>query len=417
MDNNDNPWICCQLGAREHYAIPRALHRMGQLKYLITDTWVKPNSLFKKLPVASVKNLGDRHHIDLHDAPVSAFTNQLILFETRQRLKKTKPWPRMIARNDWYQQQVIQKLKQIDTKEFQTTPILFTYSYAALEILRYAKAQGWKTVLGQIDPGIQEEKIVLKEFEKHPRLAPDWRPVPPEYWQNWHQECQITDHILVNSKWSKSLLIESRIAESKIKIVPLVYQAPNAAKTFNRSYPKKFTGDRPLRVLFLGLVTLRKGIAPYLEAIEKLKGQPIEFWFVGSQQVEIPELFRVNPQVKWIGSVSRSETSKYYQQADVFCFPTLSDGFGLTQLEAQAWQLPIVASRFCGDVVQHDVSGLQLDEVNADCLVHCLLSLKDQPQNLQRYAQAATQNFCFSLEHLTQSLQQFATVSQEASVS
>ena len=33
-------WLCCQLGAREHYAIPRALFRSGMLGYLVTDAWV-----------------------------------------------------------------------------------------------------------------------------------------------------------------------------------------------------------------------------------------------------------------------------------------------------------------------------------------------------------------------------------------
>lgn len=244
MNNKDNVWICCQLGAREHYAIPRALHRTGQLKYLITDAWVKPNSWFKELPLARLKSLGDRHHTDLTNAPVAAFTNKLLFFEAQQRIQKTKPWSRMIARNDWYQKQVIQKLKQIDTSKFQEPPILFTYSYAALKILRYAKTQGWQTVLGQIDPGIEEEKIVLAEFKRYPELAPDWQPVPPTYWENWQQECQLADHILVNSDWSKNLLIKAKVMEKKIKIVPLVYQAPETAKTFERVYPKKFTGDR-----------------------------------------------------------------------------------------------------------------------------------------------------------------------------
>jgi len=36
-------WLCCQIGAREHYAIPRALFRMGMLEYLLTDAWFPPS--------------------------------------------------------------------------------------------------------------------------------------------------------------------------------------------------------------------------------------------------------------------------------------------------------------------------------------------------------------------------------------
>ena len=35
-------WICCQLGAREHYAIPRALLPRGERDCLITDSWGFP---------------------------------------------------------------------------------------------------------------------------------------------------------------------------------------------------------------------------------------------------------------------------------------------------------------------------------------------------------------------------------------
>lgn len=71
----------------------------------------------------------------------------------------------------------------------------------------------------------------------------------------------------------------------------------------------------------------------------------------------IARLQQSHEPVRWIGSVPRSATAMYYQLADVFLFPTLSDGFGLTQLEAQAWKLPIITSKFCGEVVKDRVNG------------------------------------------------------------
>ncbi|MGH9883066.1 MAG: glycosyltransferase family 4 protein, partial [Pyrinomonadaceae bacterium] len=49
-------WLCSQLGAREHYAIPRALFRQGLLDHLLTDAWVPPSS-----PLAALSfGLGER---------------------------------------------------------------------------------------------------------------------------------------------------------------------------------------------------------------------------------------------------------------------------------------------------------------------------------------------------------------------
>jgi glycosyltransferase involved in cell wall biosynthesis len=77
-----------------------------------------------------------------------------------------------------------------------------------------------------------------------------------------------------------------------------------------------------------------------------------------------------------MGPVTRDRVGEVYSGADVFIFPTHSDGFGLTQLEAQAWRLPVIASRSCGDVVMDGDNGILLDAVTPEgirgSLMHCL---------------------------------------------
>jgi glycosyltransferase involved in cell wall biosynthesis len=198
----------------------------------------------------------------------------------------------------------------------------------------------------------------------------------------------LADHIVVNSEWSKRGLIEENIPAEKIFVVPLAYEPPAEAKGFTRSYPKEFTSERPLRVLFLGQVNLRKGAAPLLEAIRTLKEEPIAFWFVGPIQIEIPEDLASSRTVRWIGPVPRSEVSHYYREADVFIFPSFSDGFGLTQLEAQAWRLPLIASRNCGDVVQDDQNGWLLNKVTGQSIAEIVRQLLPSPGKLAKTAAA-----------------------------
>ncbi|NEQ11883.1 MAG: glycosyltransferase, partial [Moorea sp. SIO4E2] len=71
-------WICCQIGAREHYAIPRSLHQQGNLSHLITDAWITPQSPLNYLPKNLLTSLRDRFHPDLAQASTHAFTNSLI---------------------------------------------------------------------------------------------------------------------------------------------------------------------------------------------------------------------------------------------------------------------------------------------------------------------------------------------------
>ncbi|MEO1390541.1 MAG: glycosyltransferase family 4 protein [Cyanobacteria bacterium J06634_6] len=395
------PWIVCQLGAREHYAIPRALHRAGQLHKLVTDAWVAPNSAVSRVP--GLRSLGDRHHPELTAAPIKAFTPSLIQFEAIHRLQKTGPWERMIARNNWFQKQTISYLRSVSIPQ-NSSATLFSYSYAALELFQYAKQRGWHTVLGQIDPGILEEKIVIEEHKKNPRLAPDWRPVPSDYWQRWQQECDLANEIIVNSGWSKQLLEKADIDPDKIKVVPLVYTPPAAAQRFQRHYPEAFSQDRPLRVLFLGLVGLRKGIAALLEAVQQLENKPIEFWMVGPQDIRIPPHLLHHPKIRWIGPVPRSQVQNYYREADVFLFPTLSDGFGLTQLEAQAWKLPLITSNYCGDVAQDGINGLKLSEVNADQIAKALTTCLQKNEALQSFSKHSYSSNIFDVTRLEKEL-------------
>ena len=405
INKNYSNWICFQIGAREHYAIPRILKQKQQLYCLVTDSWITPRSPLNLLPNSILSSLRERYNVQLSSASICSFNSSLIKFEIKQKFKNRSSWQTIIDRNYWFQQQSLEFLKSI--VNYINKPVtIFAYSYAALEILKFAKDRGWQTILGQIDPGIYEEQLVQKENNLYLQYADNWQPAPTQYWTDWQQECLLADKIVVNSEWSSKALQKTGIPSYKIATVPLAYKTPPTAKNFAKFYPKSFSGKRPLRVLFLGQIILRKGIARILEAIELLKNEAIEFWFVGSIQVKLPREIKNNPQIKWFGSVSRSTTVSYYQQADVFLFPTLSDGFGLTQLEAQAWRLPIIASHYCGAVVKDGVNGLLLTEVTDKAIADSLLFCLHNPDLLQQFSQKSEDIITnFSLEKLGNKLQ------------
>jgi glycosyltransferase involved in cell wall biosynthesis len=403
-------WITCQLGAREHYAVPRALHQLEELHTLITDVWIPPQSFVQSLPGLAARSLGDRYHPDLATAAVKSFTPSLIPFELAQRLTHNTGWSHILARNQWFQRRALQTLKAIESQlDPNQRPVLFSYSYTALLLFRYAKQRGWHTILGQIDPGIVEEKKVVQlqtPYSQHYRCR--WSSAPPHYWQEWQQECQLADRILVNSNWSQQALVEVGIPSQKIAIAPLAYQSPSQANAFTRQYPPTFTQARPLRVLFLGQIILRKGIAELLEAMPMLAHAPIEIWLVGSTELTLAPALRNHLQLKWLGAVPRSQVQHYYQQADVFLFPTHSDGFGLTQLEAQAWKLPIIASAHCGEVVKHQHNGLLLSEISAKAIADALKSCYKQPKRLQQWSNQSADMSFYNLNQLAKTLQTIA---------
>jgi glycosyltransferase involved in cell wall biosynthesis len=408
MSRSDSrKWICCQLGAREHYAIPRALLRRDMLGCLVTDAWVLPSSFLAKV---MCRRLTDRFHNELSNARVMAFNPSLILFEILAHARQLGDWETIIARNRWFQRKVASSLRsQLSTLDHQA--VVLSYSYAALEPFRYAKSRGWKMVLLQIDPGPEEERIVAEEIARVPELAGDWQPAPPEYWVSWREECGLADAIIVNSEWSREALIRRGVPNQKLSVIPLAYETPEVRGQESqvrsaRSFPVRFTSERPMRVLFLGLINLRKGVARLLEVARMLRDEPIEFWMVGPVEIANVGAIVDAGRVKWFGPVTRNKAAEFYRNADVFILPTLSDGFAITQLEAQAYGLPVISSRFCGNVVENGVNGMILEEPIAPCIAAAVRNCIAHPDRLQRLAAASRVREEFKIDTLAHRLQE-----------
>lgn len=376
-------WICCQLGAREHYAVPRALQLKGLLGEFITDRWVRRTGRF---------------HPALAGAQVIAPNVSALTFELKAYATRATSWKLIIERNAWFQRHAVEQLKR---QAGNGTHTVFAYSYAAEQIFAFARERGWRTVLGQIDPGAADERILAN---LHGSGQNGWKPAPPAYWSQWRTECSLADEIVVNSAWSRDALIGEGIPPEKIRIIPLAYEPSAEAESFQRSYPDAFTAERPLRVLFLGQIALRKGVGHLFDAIKLLEREPIEFWFVGPRQIEMPSELKDNPRVRWFGVVPRTHVDRYYREADVFIFPTLSDGFGLTQLEAQSWKLPVIASRNCGEVVNDGVNGRLLENVSPRMIADLLHDFLSSPESLKTLSAQSGVDPRYSLEALALSL-------------
>lgn len=131
---------------------------------------------------------------------------------------------------------------------------------------------------------------------------------------------------------------------------------------------------------------MRKGVRPLLDALRLLREEPVEFTFVGPIQISVPPELRGASNVRWVGPVGRDNTAEFYREADIFLFPTFSDGFGLTQLEAQAWKLPVLTTRFSGEVVEHGRNGWLLNEVSGEEIATVLRRALADPARLQRFS-------------------------------
>jgi len=162
-------------------------------------------------------------------------------------------------------------------------------------------------------------------------------------------------------------------------------------------------------LLFLGQVNLRKGVARLLEAARMLRDEPVEFWMVGPVQIANAETLTRDARTKWFGPVTRKQAAERYRAADIFILPTLSDGFAITQLEAQAYGLPVISSKFCGRVVQGARNGLILKEPSAACIAAAIRDCIADPTRVQNFAAASRVANEFTIDALAQRLQELGS--------
>jgi len=232
------PWVVCQIGARENYAIARALHRNCALAQMITDAWAPPGSPYAQLG----RKLADRYHPDLLGAPVFAPTFDNLLAESIARARRQTGWTRIMQRNAWFETITGARLKRLS--QSQPPGILFAYRYAARGVFQTAKSLGWKTVLGQIDPGPVEARLVDRLYAEAGQT--DQRePIPARYWDLWREELRLADAIVVNSDWSRDALVEEGADSQKIHVIPLAYE-PTHPPPDPRVAPLAFDAQRPL---------------------------------------------------------------------------------------------------------------------------------------------------------------------------
>lgn len=357
------PWVVCQIGAREHYAVARGLAARGRLETLVTDAWITSSPFAHFVP-----GLSGRYHRDVPTEAVRDFTLPAILRDGLHRLSRLDSTTINIRRNAWFQARAVVELAAL-ARKCHGERIVFAYSYAALSILHWGKVNGWRTVLGQIDPGPLEARIVAELVAKHDPGGRNEVKKPSKYWDDWRAETALADVVVVNSTWSREALVAEGVAPDKIVIVPLAYEATQPAGAI----PSRSAG--PLRALFLGQAILRKGIVELIDAADLLADEPIEIHVVGAASEGIARRLKGSQNLTWHGPQARSRVDAFYQSSDVFVFPTHSDGFGLTQFEAIANGLPVIAPKRCGDVVEDGVNGIVLGEVSGAAIANILIGL------------------------------------------
>lgn len=220
--------------------------------------------------------------------------------------------------------------KQIGAKCFYDLPI--GYWRAARRILRdeAQRRPQWSSTLSGLQDS--EEKLARKD-----------------------EELRLADRILVASTFTKNTLEECPFSLMPVSVIP--YGADDAVGGEQISAPP--AAGFPLRALFVGGLSQRKGIADLFEAMEMLSPH-VELTVVGRKPAEAcAALEGALKKHRWIESLPREQILAEMRAHDVLVFPSLFEGFGLVVTEALSQGLPVITTpHTCGpDVLTEGEDG------------------------------------------------------------
>jgi glycosyltransferase involved in cell wall biosynthesis len=157
------------------------------------------------------------------------------------------------------------------------------------------------------------------------------------------------------------------------------------------------TGTPRFTVLFVGRFYRRKRVEILLRAAAALRSRipSLEVRLVGAgpcgpQLQQLASTLQLAGTVTWLGDVSRAQLIAEYQRADVFCLPSVQEGFGIVLLEAMAAGKPIVAARAAAipEVVPH---GMLVEPESAEALAAAIEELYRSPEKRADLARAGAE--------------------------
>lgn len=196
-------------------------------------------------------------------------------------------------------------------------------------------------------------------------------------------EMKRADYILIPSKYAQETFEKYSFPPNKLIRISF-------GVDIVRFRPAELSPSRPFTVLFVGTVTVAKGVLDLLEAWQHLGWQDAELWIAGRISAEILPLLKKYmqvPRLHFLGHRSNVET--IYQQAHIFAFPTVDEGSALVTYEALACGLPVITTPNAGSIVRDGVEGLIVPIRDVDALAAALERLRADERLRREMGRAA----------------------------
>ena len=222
------------------------------------------------------------------------------------------------------------------------------------------------------------QRIFLKEAQRRPEWASTIQGLRDSdaKLERKDAELRLASRIVVASSFTAQTLKDGPFPFAPVSVIPYGADEPCLETPPMRR-------DGPLRVLFVGSLSQRKGIAEVFESVAAM-GRHAELTVIGRKTgAPCKPLDNALARCRWIPSMPRDRILEEMRTHNVLLFPSLFEGFGLVVTEALSQGLPVITTTHtCGpDVIEDGVEGLMVPISNAEAITE-KLDLLDRDRSL-----------------------------------
>ena len=198
-------------------------------------------------------------------------------------------------------------------------------------------------------------RLLAEEAERYPAWEPTLESTrePEDKLFRKEEELRLADRITCPSQFVlDSIPLEIR-QKTPCQISP--FGSPLSEPVDFECSPK----NNILRLLFVGSMSQRKGLADLFEAMKLLHGEPVRLSILGQPSMPIDFYQKQFPDFKFYPPCTNSKVKKIMSEHDALVLPSIVEGRALVQQEALSCGLPIIVTPNTGgeDLVEEGETG------------------------------------------------------------
>lgn len=214
-------------------------------------------------------------------------------------------------------------------------------------------------------------------------------------------ELKFVDHFFAPSHVVVDSLIYCGIDRNKIDIVPYGVN-PNKFSFIQKVYRP----NKPLKLVYVGQISYRKGLHHLLHVVKGYSPTDIQLELAGAfnEANGLYCKYKNVSNISFLGFVTRDILAQVYQDADIFVFPTLGEGYGMVVLEALSTGTPVLISNLAGgnDAIENFKNGLiynGLSEEDLKSSITWYLNHKDVIPEMSKKARETALRYTWDIYH------------------